>query len=449
MMNVELNKIYELKISALNSNAQGVGRINNFTIFVDGALPNETVKIKIIEVKKNYAIGELIEILQASEDRINPECSIYEKCGGCQLQHLNYSAQIKWKRQQVIDALKHIGKIDNVKIFETIGMNEPYRYRNKMQFPVNRIKNFLQIGCYAKSSHKVIDIDSCLIQNELNDKILNAVRKVIEKFKISIYDEDKHRGVIRHVMGRVGINDEMMIVLVTATEKIPNEKSIVRALRNELPNVTSIEQNIQPQHNNVILGRETKILYGKRTITDKIKNFKFNISARSFFQVNTIQAEKLYQTALDFADLNGNEIVIDAYCGTGTITLFFARHCKFAYGIEIVNSAISDAKLNARLNNIRNVEFITGDATKILPKIGVRPEVIVIDPPRAGCDENFLMTIAKLKPLKIIYVSCNPATLARDLSILQSNGFKIKMIQPVDMFPFTSHIESVTILNKC
>lgn len=440
--------MHEIRVTALNSNAQGVGRFNDFTIFVEDALPDEVVQVKITEVKKKYAIGKLISTIKESADRVKPTCPVYADCGGCQLQHLKYSAQLKWKRRQVVDALRHIGKFDNVKVFDTVGMKNPNRYRNKMQFPIQRTKSKLNIGCYAKASHQVININECQIQNAKNDEIVNAVRKVVNKFKVPIYDEDEHRGVLRHVMGRVGENDETMLVLVTATKTLPNEKTVVRALRNELPNITSIQQNIQTQHNNVILGRETKVLYGKRTIIDKIKNFKFNISARSFFQVNTIQAEKLYQTALNFADLKGNEVVIDAYCGTGTITLFFAKHAKFAYGIEIVSSAIADAKVNARENNIRNVEFIVGDSTILLPKLRVNPDVIVVDPPRSGCDENFLLTIAKLKPSKVIYVSCNPATLARDLRILVDNHFKIQKVQPVDMFPFTSHIESVTLLTK-
>ena len=439
-----MNEIYQVNIVSLNSNAQGVGRLEDFTVFVEGALPDEIVKIKIVEVKKNYAVGDLLEIIKSSAERIEPRCPIYSECGGCQLQHLSYNAQLKWKRRQVVDALKRIGKID-VTVKDTIGMSDPWRYRNKMQFPVGRTKSKIQIGCFAKSSHKVIDTDSCLIQRPQNDEILQAVRKVVDKFKVSVYDEDRHRGVLRHVMGRVGLN-ETMLVLVTATEKLPNEKTIIRALRNELPNITSIQQNIQMQHNNVILGRETKILYGKRTIKDKIGKLEFNISARSFFQVNTVQAEKLYQTALNFADLKGYEVVIDAFCGTGTITLFLAKHAKFAYGIEIVSSAIADAKLNARLNNVRNAQFITGDATAILPKLGVKPDVMVLDPPRAGCDEKFLLTIAKLKPSKVVYVSCNPATLARDLNILESNGFKTQIVQPVDMFPFTSHVEAVALV---
>ena len=439
-----MNEIYQVNIVNLNSNAQGVGRIDDFTVFVDGALPSEVVKAKIIEVKKNYAVGELLEIIESSADRVEPNCPIYSECGGCQLQHLSYNAQLKWKRRQVVDALKRIGKID-VTVKDTVGMKEPWHYRNKMQFPIGRIKSKVQIGCFAKSSHKVVDTNSCLIQRQQNDEILQAVRKVVEKFNVSVYDEDKHRGILRHVMGRVGIN-ETMLVLVAATEKLPNEKTIVRALRNELPNITSIQQNIQTQHNNVILGRETKVLYGKRTIKDKISKLEFNISARSFFQVNTVQAEKLYQTALNFADLKGHETVIDAFCGTGTITLFLAKHAKFAYGIEIVSSAIADAKLNARNNNVRNVQFITGDATAILPKLGVRPDVMVLDPPRAGCDEKFLLTIAKLKPSKVVYVSCNPATLARDLNILEANGFKTQIVQPVDMFPFTSHVEAAALM---
>ncbi|MBR2180061.1 MAG: 23S rRNA (uracil(1939)-C(5))-methyltransferase RlmD [Selenomonadaceae bacterium] len=441
---VKLNEIYQIDILNLNSNAQGVGRIDDFTAFVEGALPAEVVKAKIIEVKKNYAVAELLEILKSSTDRVEPRCPIYSECGGCQLQHLSYNAQLKWKRRQVVDALKRIGKID-VTVKDTLGMKEPWRYRNKMQFPVGRIKSKIQIGCFAKSSHKVVDTDACLIQRQQNDEILQAVRRVVDKFKVSVYDEDKHRGILRHVMGRIGV-DETMMVLVTASEKLPNEKTIVRALRNELPNITSIQQNIQTQHNNVILGRETKVLYGKRTIKDKIGNLEFNISARSFFQVNTAQAEKLYQTALNFADLKGHETVIDAFCGTGTITLFLAKHAKFAYGIEIVSSAIADAKLNARNNNVRNVQFITGDATAILPKLGVRPDVMVLDPPRAGCDEKFLLTIAKLKPSRVVYVSCNPATLARDLNILEANGFKTQIVQPVDMFPFTSHVEAVALM---
>ena len=428
----------------MNSEAQGVGRIDDFTVFVDGALPNEVVQVKINSVKKNYAAADLLDIINKSKDRVEPRCPIYKDCGGCQLQHLSYEAQLKWKRRQIVDAVTRIGKID-VPVSETIGMADAWHYRNKMQFPVGKVKGEVKIGCFAKSSHQIIDTNSCLIQRPANDLILAAARKVINKFNISVYNEDRHRGTIRHIMGRAGA-DETMLVLVTSKENLPNEKSIVLALRSELPNITSIQQNIQTYHNNVVLGRDSKILYGKRSIKDRIGDLEFNISARSFFQVNTKQAEKLYQTALDFADLKGHETVIDAFCGTGTITLFLAKRARRVIGIEIVSPSIADAKLNARINNIRNAEFIVGDATAVMPKLRVRPDVIVLDPPRAGCDQKLLAAVAHMRPAKVVYVSCNPATLARDLNIMETTGYKTKIIQPVDMFPFTSHVESVALL---
>lgn len=435
-----------IKIHGLGSSGEGVGKVDGLTFFVEGALPGEEVLAEVETRKKNYAVAKLIEIVKPSPERTEPFCPLYKDCGGCQLQHLSYTAQLKWKRQQVVDAVKRIGKISGVEIFDALGMENPLRYRNKMQFPVG--KN-LQIGCYARGSHKIIDTNSCMIQNEVNDKILAAVRKVAAKFNLPPYNEDTHKGFLRHVMGRVGSNGEFMIVLVTATKTFPNEKNFVRALVKELPNVTSIQQNVQTFHNNVILGRDTKILYGKPTIHDKIGGLTFNISARSFFQVNTAQAELLYKTALDFAEIRGNETVIDAYCGTGTISLFMAKKARKVIGVEVVSSAVNDAIKNARENKIRNAEFIVGDAVKILPKLfDVYAEVVVIDPPRTGCDRKVLETFAVMKPEKIIYVSCNPATLARDLKILEELGYQAKKIQPVDMFPFTSHVESVAQLVK-
>lgn len=451
MQPVKVGKTYEVEIFGLGSSGEGVGRLEDFTIFIENALPSEKVSAKIEVVKKNYAIGKLIKILRESSQRVEPFCPIYFECGGCQLQHLNYSAQLEIKRQQVIDAVERIGKLDGVEILPTLGMENPLHYRNKMQFPVGRKNSEIIIGCYEKNSHKIIDTNSCMIQREGNDKILRAVKKIANKFKIPPYDEDKHCGILRHVMGRVGFNGELMAVLVTAKKNLPDEKKIVRAIRTELPEVSTIQQNIQTHKNNVILGRETKILFGKETIKDKIGNLKFNISARSFFQVNTAQSEILYKTALNFAQLHGNEIVIDAYCGTGTISLFLAKAAYKVYGIEIVSSAIKDAKKNARENKIRNAEFIVGDAVKIIPQLYAKKifaDVVVVDPPRAGCDAKVLKTFAAMNPSKIIYVSCNPATLARDLKILFDLGYVAKKIQPVDMFPFSSHIESVAQIVK-
>lgn len=435
-----------IKIHGLGSSGEGVGKLDELIIFVEGALPNEDIVAEIVTRKKNYAVGRLIEVVKPSAERVEPFCPLYKNCGGCQLQHMSYPAQLRWKRQQVVDALEHIGKLEGVEVFETLGMKNPLRYRNKMQFPVGRSNTGLIVGCYARGSHNIIDTASCLIQNAGNDKILAAVKKVAAQFNLPPYNEDTHKGFLRHVMGRVGCNGELMIVLVTATKNFPNEKNFVRALRRELPEVTSIQQNVQTYHNNVILGRDTKILYGKATIHDEIGGLKFNISARSFFQVNTAQAEVLYQTALNFAELRGHETVIDAYCGTGTIGLFTARRARRVIGVEIVSSAVADAKKNSRENNIRNAEFIVGDTVKVLPHLvetGTHADVVIVDPPRAGCDKKVLKTFAAMKPEKIIYVSCNPATLARDLSLLDELGYHTKKIQPVDMFPFTSHIESV------
>ncbi len=435
----------EIEINGLGTNGEGVGRLDNLTVFIEGALPGEKVSAEIIDTKKNYAVGKLIKILRESPDRVQPICPIFKECGGCQLQHLKYSAQLIWKRQQVIDALERIGKIRGVEIFNTLGMENPLRYRNKMQFPVG--KN-LAIGCYARGSHKIIDTDTCLIQKAAADKVLVAVKKILRKFHISPYDEDSHKGILRHVMSRVGFNGELMIVLVTASKILPNEKNIAKAIRAELPEVTSIQQNVQTFHNNVILGRETKILFGKPTIKDKIGKLEFNISARSFFQVNTAQAEILYETAKNFACLTGKEIVIDAYCGTGTIGLYLAKSAYKVIGIEIVNSAIDDAKKNARENKIRNAEFIVGDAMKVIPRLDIYADVVIVDPPRAGCDRKVLETLAAMNPARIVYVSCNPATLARDLAILAEFGYHTKKIQPVDMFPHSSHIEAVAQVEK-
>lgn len=447
----EKNKIYEVEVLGLGDGGEGVGRIDNFTIFIEGALPSEKISVKVIEVKKNYAVGKLEKILRESPARVQPVCSFFPQCGGCQLQHLNYQAQLQIKKQKVIDAVERIGKIFDAEIFDTIGAENFLNYRNKMQFPVGVEKNNLIAGCFAKKSHKIIDVENCLIQREGNNKILRAVKKVAKKFNLAPYDEKTGAGVLRHIMGRVGFNNELMIVLVTATKTIPHEKNFVAELVKELPEVASIQQNIQPAKNNVILGKETKILFGKPTITEKLFDLKFNISARSFFQVNTRQAEILYQTALNFAELSGSEIVIDAYCGTGTLSLFLAKSSKKVFGIEIEKSAIDDAKKNSAENKILNTEFIVGDAVKIIHELYVQKifaDVVVVDPPRAGCEEKVLKTFVAMKPKKIIYVSCNPATLARDLKILQDLNYTAKKIQPVDMFPFTSHIEAVAQLEK-
>ena len=444
-------RTYELQIDRLGTSGEGVGRYDNFTVFVPNALPGETVSVIIEEVKNSYARGRIKQILHESVDRVAPLCELYEECGGCQLQHLSYEAQLHAKRAQVVDALIHIGKLPQIPVMETLRAEEPWNYRNKMQFPIGRNSGKIVIGCFAQGSHRIINTENCHIQRAENNDLANAAREIAEQLHISVYNEDTHKGVLRHIVGRVGRSNDLMAVIVTATKQLPRAKDFVRMLRERLPNLVSVHQNIQTYRNNVIMGRDTQLLWGRPTIIDSLGRLNFHISPRSFFQVNTRQAERLYEQALAYADLHGTETVIDAYCGTGTITLFLAQKARKVYGIEIVQPAILDARKNARDNNVKNAEFIVGDATAVMPalyKQGIRPDVVVVDPPRAGCTETVLRTFANMKPQRIVYVSCNPATLARDLAILKELGYLAQEVQPVDLFPQTSHVENVCLLRK-
>ena len=448
---VEKGKEYNIHIESLGTSGEGVGRIDGFTVFVEGGLPGEDLLIRITEVKKNYAAADLLKIINASHDRVKPPCEIYRECGGCQLQHLSYEGQLMAKQQQVKDAMERIGHLKNLPVLPTIGAKEPWNYRNKVAFPVGRDRGRTIIGCFAQGTHKIIDSSDCMIQDKINNDAISAVREVIDKLNIPVYDEDRHTGVMRHVVARTGEKGQLMVVLVTATKQLSREKEIIKMLRSRLTQMVSLQQNIQTYRNNVILGRETKLLWGRPTIKARLGKFSFNVSARSFFQVNTKQAEVLYDKALEFAQLTGKETVIDAYCGTGTISLYLAQKARKVYGVEIVSPAIKDAEKNARENKVKNAEFIVGDCTKVMPRLfkqGVRPDVIVVDPPRAGCTEVVLKTFANMQPKRIVYVSCNPATLARDLEILDKLGYKAEKVQPVDMFVASSHVECVTIINK-
>ena len=444
-------RTYELQIDRLGTSGEGVGRYENFTVFVPNALPGETVSVIIEEVKNSYARGRIKQILHESVDRVAPRCELYEECGGCQLQHLSYEAQLHAKRAQVVDALTHIGKLPQIPVMETLRAEEPWNYRNKMQFPIGRNSGQIVIGCFAQGSHRIINTENCHIQRAENNDLANAAREIAEQLHIPVYNEDTHKGVLRHIVGRVGRSNDLMAVIVTATKQLPRAKDFVRMMRERLPSLVSVHQNIQTYRNNVIMGRDTQLLWGRPTIIDSLGRLNFHISPRSFFQVNTRQAERLYEQALAYANLHGTETVIDAYCGTGTITLFLAQKARKVYGIEIVQPAILDARKNARDNHVKNAEFIVGDATAVMPalyKQGIRPDVVVVDPPRAGCTETVLRTFANMKPQRIVYVSCNPATLARDLAILKELGYLAQEVQPVDLFPQTSHVENVCLLRK-
>ncbi|WP_339148899.1 MULTISPECIES: 23S rRNA (uracil(1939)-C(5))-methyltransferase RlmD [unclassified Sutcliffiella] len=445
---VQKNEYYDVTVQDLTHDGAGVAKIEGFPIFVQHALPDEEIKVKIIKVKKGYAFGRLEEIHKTSPYRVDAPCPIYKQCGGCQLQHLSYEGQLVAKQKQVKDVLERIGHLKDVPVHPVLGMDHnPWRYRNKAQVPIGEREGGLIAGFYQQRSHEIIDMKECLIQQEINDRVVQTVREICDKHGVRAYNEKTHKGVLRHVMARYGlVTGEVMIVLITRTPDIPNRKAIVEEIVAALPEVKSVVQNVNTKKTNVIFGDETRVLWGNEYIYDFIGDIKFAISARSFYQVNPEQTKVLYDKALEYADLTGEETVIDAYCGIGTISLFLAQKAKKVYGVEIVPEAIEDAKRNAELNEITNAEFGVGEAEVVIPKWykdGITADVLVVDPPRKGCDEALLKTILEMKPKKVVYVSCNPATLARDLRVLEDGGYKTVEVQPVDMFPHTVHCEAV------
>lgn len=451
---VEKNKDYEIYIDGFGSMGEGIGKIDNFTVFVKGAVKGEKVKAKITKVNKNFAFGRVMDIIEKSQDRTEPICPAYKRCGGCQMQHLSYKAQLEFKKQKVIDCIERIGKIkmDSVTVHDTIGMEPPYYYRNKVQLPVGEKNGEVQIGFYAERSHEIINIDKCYIQFEAANEIIKLVKEWMNKFKIQGYDEETGKGTLRHIMIRKGFKTEqIMLVLVTVNEALPYKKELIESLTQNIDGITGIIQNINRKKTNVILGEKEITLWGDNQIQDYIGQFKFNISSKSFFQVNPVQTEKLYAAALKYAGLTGNEVVFDAYCGTGTISLFLSQNAKMVYGVEIIPEAIENAKINADQNKVTNAEFIVGKSEEEIPKLikrGIKPDVVVVDPPRKGCEKVLLESIASAAPRNIVYVSCDPATLSRDLGILSELGYEVKEVQPVDMFPATGHVETVVLLYK-
>lgn len=447
---VQKNDYYDVYFEDLTHDGAAVAKVEGFPIFVPNALPEERGKIKILKVKKGYAFGRLIELYESSKHRVDAPCPIYKQCGGCQLQHISYEGQLLVKHKQVKEVLKRIGQIDNITIHPVLGAADPWNYRNKAQVPVGEREGGLVAGFYQKGSHDIIDMESCLIQMEKNDEVVQTVKHILDSFKIQPYNELKHNGILRHIMARNGlVTNEVMVVLITRTKELPNKNEIVEAIKRRIPNIKSIIQNINPGQTNVILGDETQVLWGEKYIYDYIGNVKFAISAKSFYQVNPEQTRVLYNKALEYANLTGEETVIDAYCGIGTISLFLAKQAKKVYGVEIVPEAIDDAKRNAELNGINNVEFAIGEAEAVIPdwyQKGIKADVIVVDPPRKGCDESLLKTIVDMKPDRVVYVSCNPGTLARDLRFLENGGYKTIEVQPVDMFPHTGHVECCSLL---
>ncbi|WP_106768861.1 23S rRNA (uracil(1939)-C(5))-methyltransferase RlmD [Paenibacillus faecalis] len=464
-----------IDIMGMNHDGEGVGRADGYTLFVQGALPGEKARVKVLKTKKQYGYAKLLELVETSPNRITAPCPIYNQCGGCQLQHMDYAAQLEWKRQLVVDNLERIGKLqvqggtaevgmkdefreqstseysnEGVIVHPTLGMSEPWRYRNKSQVPIGVTEGGLVGGFYARGSHRIIDMETCLIQHEQNDAVVSRVKAIGRKLGITAYNEETGQGLLRHVVVKIGFaTGEMMIVLVTNGDRIPQVDEWIAEIRKELPAVVSICQNINTRQTNVIFGDVTRVLWGREVIHDYIGDVKFAISARSFYQVNPAQTEILYGKTVEYAGLTGNETVIDAYCGIGTISLFLAQHAKKVYGVEIVKEAIEDARSNAELNGMKHVEFEVGASEDVIPRWkaqGVEVDVIVVDPPRKGCDPRLLETILEMQPERVVYVSCNPSTLARDLRVLEDGGYRAVEVQPVDMFPHTTHIENVALL---
>ncbi|WP_246070582.1 23S rRNA (uracil(1939)-C(5))-methyltransferase RlmD [Paenibacillus kobensis] len=489
---VNKNEEHIVDIVGLTHDGEGVGRANGFTLFIHGALPGEKALVKVLKVKKQYGYAKLLRLLETSPDRVSAPCEIYKQCGGCQMQHMSYDAQLRWKRQHVVDNLTRIGKLQvegepvrparvseagdeaalaaeadsllhypqdsGIIVHPTIGMDEPWRYRNKAQVPIGMAIADLEDGAaggliggfYAQGSHRIIDMDACLIQHERNDDVVRQIKRIGTELGITAYDEESGRGLLRHVVVRTGfVTGEVMVVLVTNGAHIPHKDQWIAGIRAALPDVNSIVQNVNTRDTNVIFGEETKTLWGSDVIYDELDGIRFAISARSFYQVNPDQTVALYRKAVEYAGLTGQENVIDAYCGIGTISLFLARQAGRVYGVEVVPEAIEDAKRNASLNGIANAEFEAGLSEVVIPRWreeGIAADVIVVDPPRKGCDPALLDTIVRMKPERVVYVSCNPSTLARDLRVLEDGGYKTVEVQPVDMFPHTVHVESVALL---
>lgn len=444
---VKKNDYIDVTFEDLTHEGAGVAKVDGYPLFVPNALPGEKAQIKVLKTSKGYGFGKLIETYEESPYRVTAPCPIYKECGGCQLQHLSYEGQLLAKQKQVRDVLTRIGKLENVTVHPTLGMSDPWRYRNKSQVPIGEHEGGLIGGFYQQRSHQIIDMKSCLIQQEKNDEVIQKVKEICNKNGVRAYDEQRHKGDLRHIMARYGlVTGDVMIVLVTKAKDLPNRKKIIADITENIAGVKSIVQNVNPKKTNVIMGDETRVLWGQEVIYDYIGDVRFAISARSFYQVNPEQTKVLYDKALEYAALTGKEEVIDAYCGIGTISLFLAQKAKSVFGVEIVPEAIEDAKRNAELNNITNANFAVGKAEEVIPawyEKGHKADVLVVDPPRKGCDEALLQTIIDMKPKKVVYVSCNPGTLARDLRVLEDGGYRTVEVQPVDMFPQTMHVECV------
>lgn len=452
-MDFKKNDMVTVKIEDMGKDGEGIGKVEGFTLFIKDAIIGDVVEAKLMKVKKNYGYARLINLVTPSPYRVEPKCPVYRQCGGCQIQALDYQEQLKFKERKVRGNLERIGGFKDIPMEPIMGMEEPYHYRNKAQFPIGTDKNGEIItGFYAGRTHDIIPNTRCYLGVDVNEEILNIVLNFMKTYHISAYDESTGKGLVRHVLIRTGFTSkELMVCLVINGKKLPHSEKMVEELV-KIQGMTSITLNVNTKKTNVILGDEIILLWGETYIKDNIGDIVYQISPLSFYQVNPVQTRKLYETALEYADLKGEETVWDLYCGIGTISLFLAQKAKQVYGVEIVPQAIEDAKRNASLNKIENAEFYVGKAEEVLPELydkeGIYADVIVVDPPRKGCDEKCLETIVKMAPKRVVYVSCDSATLARDLRYLCERGYEVRRVRACDMFPMTGHCEAVCLLSK-
>lgn len=455
-MPVNVGQVRELRIDGLAHGGDGVGRIDGLAVFVPRVVPGDLVRVRLIDVRKTYARGAVIAVLEPGPGRITPACPVYGPCGGCQWQHIDYTCQLSLKTAIVRDALARLGGLAEVPVRNALGAVDPWGYRHKAQFPVGAAEGVsggaLLAGCFAPGTHDIVDIDNCLIQHPTSNRVLAAVKRLVPRYGVGPYDESTGRGLLRHVLVRVGRGTgEALVVLVINGRRLPRGAELAASIIESVPEVVGVLQNQNTRRTNVILGEETTVIAGRDHIIELMADLKFKVSALSFFQVNPAQAEVLYGVARDYAALTGGEIVADVYCGTGTIGLFLAKRAARVFGIEVVPEAVADARQNAALNGIDNAKFILGLAEEVLPRLvaeGARPDVIVFDPPRKGCEPAVLEATVQAAPSRMVYVSCNPATLARDLGLLAARGYRTVEVQPVDMFPHTYHTEAVALVEQ-
>ncbi|QGQ44252.1 23S rRNA (uracil(1939)-C(5))-methyltransferase RlmD [Metabacillus sediminilitoris] len=446
---ISQGQTFPLTIKRLGINGEGVGHYKRQVVFVPGALPGEEIVVEATKIHPKYAEGKVKKIRKQSPFRVKPPCPIYEECGGCQLQHLAYEQQLKEKRDIVIQAMErhtklHVNKLD---IRSTIGMEDPWNYRNKSQFQVGQLKNGKVIaGLYGQDSHRLVPIQNCMVQHPLTNKVSEEVKQILEDFQVPIYDERKRKGIVRTIVTRAGFRSgEVQVVLITTQKEVPRKKLIMAEIQKRLPEVKSLVQNINGNKTSLIFGEKTLHLSGEEVIQETLGDLSFELSARAFFQLNPVQTVKLYDEVKKAAGLTGQEKIADAYCGVGTIGMWLASGASEVRGMDTIEAAIIDAQENAKRHGIDNATYVTGTAEHWLPKWveeGWKPDVVVVDPPRTGCDQKFLDAIKKVKPKKFVYVSCNPSTLAKDIEYL-AKDYKVEYIQPVDMFPHTAHVECV------